>query len=79
VSGVAFVEEASIVTTEFPIGLVVPKVEGVDVLETALASSAKAEAAIRCRGAKFSKVTLSSETSTFKKTSRFVLKLKSSA
>ena len=45
-SGIAPEEEASIVTTEFPIGVVVPKDEGVEVPLTAPASWAKAAAVI---------------------------------
>ena len=39
----AFVEVASMVTTEFPIGVVVPKEDGVVLPETAEASREKAE------------------------------------
>jgi len=63
-SGIAFVDEDSIVITEFPIGVVVPKDEGVEVPLTAPASWAKAAAVICWRGDSFSKLELSEETST---------------
>ena len=49
-SGIAFVEDASIVTTEFPIAFAVPKVDGEDVPLTAPASCVNALEVICLRG-----------------------------
>ena len=64
VRGMALVVDASIVTTELSIGLVVPKEEAVEVPETALLNLANAVALIRCRGYNVRNVESSEETST---------------
>ena len=64
VSGILLVDVASIVTCELPIGVVVPKVDGVVVPETAPASCANDALEIRWRGERVSEESLSSETST---------------
>lgn len=66
---------AAIVTKEFVTGVVVPKVEGVVVPETAPASWANDAAEMRWRGESVSEVMLSEDTSTCKKISLLVLKL----
>ena len=65
-SGTAPEEDASIVTTEFPIGVVVPKDDGVDVPLTAPASWAKTAEAICWRGDNFSNPESVEETSTWR-------------
>ena len=60
------VEVASMLTWEFPIGVVVPKDEGVVVPLTAPASWAKAAAEICWRGDNFSKPESVEETSTWR-------------
>ena len=73
--GMALVEDASMVIIEFPIGVVVPKVDGVEVPETAPANCEKADAEILCLGDKVSELELLEETSTCKYTSALVEKL----
>ena len=65
-SGIALVEDASMVTTEFPIGVVVPNDEGVEVPLTAPDIWEKAVAVMSRRGDRVSKVELSEETWTCK-------------
>ena len=79
VSGIESVVVASTVTWERPIGVVVPKVEGVVVPETPSERSEKAEAAMRWRGEKVTKEELSEETSTWRKRSALVVRFKSKA
>ena len=60
------VEVASIVTVEFPIGVVVPKEDGVVLPLTAEATRAKAADEIRCLGESVCEESLSEETATCK-------------
>ena len=66
VAKIAFVEVASIVTIEFPTGVVVPNDDGVVLPLTASASRAKEDAEILCRGERVCEELLSEETSTCK-------------
>ena len=68
-SGIESVLVASMVTTDKPIGVVVPKVEGVLVPLTASDRIEKLEAPRRWRGESVSKVESSEETSTWRKIS----------